>query len=139
MATFPSAQWFDLYRDAINASAAHGQAAADWEGDVSYVIGADPDANLPAEVCVWMDLWHGECRDVRVVSRDEADRSAYVIIGDYARWKKVVRGQLDPIKAMMTGGLQVRGDLPEIVRRVGAVTELVRIATSIPTEFPDEA
>lgn len=138
MATFPSAEWFTAYADAINSSPEHKAAAADWEGDVSYVIGAQPELGLHEDMCVWMDLWHGECRDVKVVSRAEADRAEYVILGSYSKWKKIVRGELDALKAMTTGSLQVRGDLPEIVRRVSAVSELVRLASQIPTEFPDE-
>lgn len=138
MSTFPSAEWFRAYADAINSSEEHKAAAADWEGDVSYVIVAQPDIGVEEDVCVWMDLWHGECREVKVVSRAEADRAEYVILGLYSRWKKVVKGELDALKAMTTGSLQVKGDLPEIVRRVSAVSELVRLASQIPTEFQDE-
>jgi putative sterol carrier protein len=45
---------------------------------------------------------------------------------------------LEPVKGMMQGKLKLQGDLPKILRYVNAATELVNIAGSVPTEFPDE-
>jgi putative sterol carrier protein len=40
---------------------------------------------------------------------------------------------------MMQGKLKLKGDLPTIVRYVKASNELVNLAQTVPTEFPDEA
>ena len=138
MASFPSDEWLALYRQAINASESHREAAATWEGDLTYVIQAEPGVALEDDVCVWMDLWHGECRDARIVDMDTGVRAKFVIAAPYSRWKQVIRGELEPTKAMMQGKLRLRGDLPTIVQHVKAANELVHIAGVIPTEFLDE-
>src|SRR5919206_2879647 len=138
MAVFPSEQWVDDLAGRVNASADYRRAAATWEGDIAFVIGAEPDRGVREDVWVRLDLWHGECRAGGIVAPDDGARCRYVLRAPYSRWKEVVRGRLDPIKAMLQGKLKLQGDLPTIVRHVRAANELVRITSSVPTEFVDE-
>jgi putative sterol carrier protein len=136
---FPSKEWLDEYVEHINQSAEYREAAATWEGDISYVFEAEPDKGVPAEVWVWLDLWHGECRDARYgLTPDEGGKARFIIRAPYTRWKEVIRKELDPVKGMIQGKLKLRGDLPTIVRYVKAANELVNLAAGVPTEFVDE-
>jgi len=138
VARFPSQEWVELFADAINRSDEYRRSAADWEGDISFVFGAEPDKRHPVDVWAWLDLWHGTCRDAHVVEPEEGRRAAYVIRAPYSRWKQVMLGDLDPVKAMMQGKLRLEGDLPTIVRYVSAANELVHLTSTVPTEFVDE-
>jgi putative sterol carrier protein len=139
MAEFPSEAWLAEYVERINASDSYREAAAAWEGDVALVIEAEPDRSVPEDVWAWIDLWHGECREARIVEAEEGERARFVIRAPYSRWKEVIRKELDPVKGMMQGKLRLKGDLPTIVRYVKAASELVNLAGTVPTEFPDEA
>jgi putative sterol carrier protein len=139
MPMFASQGWFEAFRDQINASEDYRVSALDWEGDIAFRIVAEPDRNVPADMWGYLDLWHGACRDARVIDAGDADEAAYTLTAPYSRWKDVVHGDLDPIKAMMQGKLRVRGDLPKIVRYVKAANELVRLTGLVETAFPDEA
>jgi putative sterol carrier protein len=139
MARFPSHEWVAEYVQRINASESYRDAAETWEGDVAYVIEAEPDRGVPEDVWAWLDLWHGRCRDGRLVAPAEGEGARFVIRAPYSRWKEVIRGDLDPVKGMMQGKLKLRGDLPTIVKYVRAANELVTVAQSVPTEFADEA
>lgn len=138
MPQFPSEEWLDEYVARINDSPAYKEAAASWEGDVAYVIEAEPDKGVPEDVWAWLDLWHGECREAKIVSSEEGEKSRFVIRAPYTRWKEVIRKELDPVKGMMQGKLKLKGDLPTIVRYVKAANELVNLSQTVPTEFPDE-
>lgn len=138
MAEFPSEQWLAEYKDAINASEAYQEAAETWEGDLAYEVHAEPDKNVPNDVWIWMDLWHGECRDAKQITPEEGAKSKFAISAPYSRWKELIKGELDPTKAMLQGKLKLRGDLPTIVRYVTAANELVAIAGRIGTTFPDD-
>lgn len=137
MPVFPSDEWLRAYKDAINASETYRRLASEWEGDITYVVEPDPDLGVTDERCGWVDLWHGICRDARLVSAEEGSRARYVIRAPYSQWKEVLLGRLDPIKAMTTGKLKLHGDLPEVSRQREAVSELARIASAVPTTFPD--
>jgi len=139
MVIFASDLWFQDLIVRINASAEYREAAASWEGDIAFLVEAEPDRGMPADVWGLLDLWHGECRGGGVVSPDRGEACAYVIRAPYSRWREVVMGDLDPVRAMMQGKLKVRGDLPTIVRYVRAANELVDLTGQIETQFPDEA
>ena len=139
MPVFPSKEWLDVYVERINGSSEYKEAAATWEGDISYVFEAEPDKGVPLEVWSWLDLWHGDCRSARYgVTQEEGEKAKFIIRAPYSRWKEVIRKELDPVKGMMQGKLKLKGDLPTIVRYVKAANELVNLAQTVPTEFADE-
>lgn len=138
---FPSAEWTAAYKDAINNHPTYKDSGKSWtNGVITLVVNANPAAGLPEDVCIWLDLHQGVCRDTKTVTRAEADAgAAFVIVGDYARWKQVIRKELEPIKGMMQGKLRLaKGPLPVIVRYVQAARDLVDSATHVETIFPDE-
>jgi putative sterol carrier protein len=139
MPQFPSPEWMAEYVERINGSNEYREAAATWEGDVAYVIEAEPDKGVGQDVWAWLDLWHGSCREAKIVTSEEGEKARFVIRAPYSRWKEVIKKELDPVKGMMQGKLKLRGDLPTIVRYVKAANELVNLAQTVPTEFPDEA
>jgi putative sterol carrier protein len=138
VARFPSPEWLAAYREAINSSEEFRVAGAEWEGDVSYGIEAEPTKHVMSDAWGWFDLHHGECRDAKPVTQDEGERATFVIRAPYSTWKDVIVGRLDPIKGMTQGRLRLSGDLHAIRDNVAAVGCLVSLAKSIPTEFPDE-
>jgi putative sterol carrier protein len=134
---FPTQEWFEALVASINASSEYRAAAADWEGDIAFLIEAEPDRGLPTDVWGILDLWHGECRGGGLIDPQRGGAAAYQLRAPYSRWKEVVTGELDPIKGMMQGKLRVRGDLPTIVRYVRAANELVRLTSLVDTVFAD--
>ncbi|NMC70779.1 MAG: hypothetical protein GYA57_12030 [Myxococcales bacterium] len=138
---FPSAEWVAAFRDAVNGNPAYKTSGREWtHGVITLVVSANPAVGLAEDACMWLDLHQGVCREAKLVPRAEADAgSAFVIVGDYARWKQVIRKELEPIKGMMQGKLKLaKGQLPVIVRFVQAARDLVDSATRVATRFPDE-
>ena len=137
--TFPSAEWAAEFKKAVSSSTGYKQAGAGWTfGPVALITRAEPAIGLPADIGMWLDLERGECRDVRVVDKAEAEKAPFCITGEYARWKSVLRKELDPIKAMMQKKLELKGQMTTIVKYVNASKELVECATRVPTQFLDE-
>ncbi len=139
MARFPSEEWVSAYKDAINSNSAYKAGGANWDkGVVALLCKAKPDVGIAEDVGIWLDLHKGECRGARIVTAAEALAAPFCITGDYARWKQVIRKELDPITGMMRGALRLKGDLPTIVRFVSASKALVQSAGMVVTEFPDD-
>ena len=138
MPTFPTDAWFQAFIVSINGSEEYRSAAADWEGDIAFLVQAEPDAHVPDDVWGYLDLWHGRCRGGGVVERATGERAAYLLSAPYTRWKAIVLGELDPIKAMMQKKLELKGQMTTIVKYVNASKELVECATRVPTKFLDE-
>jgi putative sterol carrier protein len=137
--TFPSPEWAAEFMKQVQQSSAYKQASATWTfGAVALLTRADPAIGLPEDIGIWLDIERGDCRDVRVVPKAEAEKAPFCITGDYARWKLVLRKELDPIKAMMQKKLELKGQMTTIVKYVNASKELVECATRVPTRFLDE-
>jgi putative sterol carrier protein len=137
---FPSAEWCVAFQEAINANPEYRAAAKDWtHGPVAMVVVADPSIGLPEEVGVLLDVHEGTCRSARLVTRAEAEKAAFVLVGTYARWKEVVRKELDPTKGMMQNKLKLtKGHMPTMVKFVSSNKALVESTTKVPTRFLDE-
>jgi putative sterol carrier protein len=137
---FPSAEWCAAFGDAINANPGYRAAAKDWtHGPVALVVTAEPAIGIEQDTGMWLDVHQGECRACRLVSRQEADTAPFVIVASHARWKEVIRKQLDPTKGMMQNKLKLtKGHMPTIVKYVTANKELVESTSRVPTEFVDE-
>ena len=137
--TFPSPEWAAEFKKQVQQSAAYKQAAATWTfGPVALLTKADPAIGLAEDVGMWLDIERGNCSDVRVVPKAEAEKAPFCITGEYARWKSVLRKELDPIKAMMQKKLELKGQMTTIVKYVNASKELVECATRVSTAFLDE-
>jgi putative sterol carrier protein len=137
--TFPSVEWMEEYKKQINSSEGYKKAGATWTaGVVALVISAKPEIGINEDFGMWLDLHQGVCREAKKVGLEEAQKAPFCIIGDYTRWKQVIKKELEPVKGMMQGKLKLKGDLPTIVRYVKASQELVECTTRIETKFLDE-
>ena len=137
---FPSQEWATAYRDAINSNPAYKTAGKDWtHGVVAMVVKADPALRIPDDTALWLDVDRGLCKDCRLMPAKDALAAAFVIVADYARWKSVIKKELDPIKGMMQGKLKLtKGHMPTIVKYVNSSRELVETTAKVPTKFRDE-
>lgn len=136
---FPSEEWIQEYQKAINTSDAYKQSGSTWTaGPVCLVITANPSLGIERDVGIWLGLHKGICEEIKIVTSEEAQKAPFIIMGDYARWKQVVLGELDPVQGMMQGKLKLKGDLPTIVRYVRASQDLVQCASKVDTQFIDD-
>jgi len=128
---FPSEEWAAEFRLVLNGNAAYKEAAKAWEGDILFLVrGSDPNAPAPG---VHLALAHGECSaatyhaDARTVSAE------FVYEGTPENWKRLVAGEVDPVKAILDGTFRIKGNLAKAMRFTRAAKELVETATRIPT------
>jgi len=133
MVLFPSEEWIKRFKEEVNKNKEYEEAAKDWEGDFLFII--TPDEGLDREYVFYVDLWHGKCRDAYMVPSRDAKKADFIFEGPYSNWKKLIRGELDPITGVMTRKFKLKGSLMKIMRYTKAASELVKTATRVPTEF----
>jgi putative sterol carrier protein len=135
---FPSEEWTQALRIALNNSRAYREAGKPWTfGSVAMIVRGGPADGVRQDAGMVLYVHQGECRGARYVEgvRDPED-AAFVIVASYACWKDVIEGKLDPIKGMMEGKLKLaRGHLPTIIRFVESSRQLVVSARKVPTDF----
>jgi putative sterol carrier protein len=135
MYKFGSEEWVKALQEAINASEAYAEAAKTWEGDFYFIV--EPGGPIEKEMVMYMDLWHGKCREAAVYEDRTAKTPAFVISAPLSVWRKVIEKKVDPIQGMMTRQMKIQGDMVKIMKAVKAARELVECTTKVPTEFPE--
>ena len=130
---FPSEEWIKVFKDEVNKNKAYEEAAKGWEGDFLFI--ATPDAGLEKEVIFYVDLWHGKCRDAYIVPSREAKKTEFIYEGPYSNWKKLILGEIGPIRGLLTRKFKLTGNMTKIMKYTKAATELVKTASKVPTEF----
>jgi putative sterol carrier protein len=132
-AVFPTSEWLITFQDKLNNDAQYFQVAQKWEGDMYFII--DPDGNLKEQTVLYLDLWHGKCRSVEMVNNIAAHSPRFSLKASYSNFSKVLLGELDPMQAMLTRKLEVKGDMGMMMRSVPTVLSFVRCAKEITSEI----
>jgi putative sterol carrier protein len=130
--------WIATYESLIQNDAVYKMLAKGWEGSVVIHITAKPEAGLDEDMYLLIDLWHGDCRAVRLVPPEAGEGGDFVLTATYDRWKQVMTKELDVVKGLMQGKIKLKGHLPTIVRYNKAATRLVELVASMNTIFLDE-
>jgi len=127
-----SAAWARACADTINIRPAYREAAATWEGAVLLVMHPDPAVGVDAERRVFLDLWHGECRDARTATVQDADAARYILSGAAGDWIQVLTGKVPPLMAIITGRLKLtKGNILTLLPYAHAAKELVAAVGSV--------
>lgn len=131
---YGSEEWAKALCQELNKSQAYKDAAKNWEGDMYFIV--EPEGGLKEKLILYFDLWHGECRAASVVKDESEKTPAYRFRAPLSIWRQILEKKLDAVQAMMTGKMNLKGDMAQIMRMPRAASELVECATHIDTEFP---
>lgn len=132
---FPSEGWLVALKDVLNTDTRYADVAKNWEGDLAFVVQAD-EPGQPELPLLYLDLWHGKCRSVRVYSPHAPDlpKAKFLLKAPLRNLRKILAGELDPMQAMMTRRLNVEGNMAYMLRNVPTVLDFVRCARLVEIE-----
>ena len=133
---FPSPEWLKALKEKLNSDEKYARTAKKWEGEIVFYI--EPGGPIKETLIFYTDLWHGECRDAFTVESEEQLKElapAFILTSPYQSFVRVLKGQLDPMQAMITRKLKVQGSMGYMMRNVPTILEFVRCAKEIETEF----
>mgnify|MGYP002713144997 FL=1 len=131
-AVFPSLEWLQALEEKLNNDEKYAQVAKKWEGDMACVLEAD--GRLSEKKILYLDLWHGKCREVAELSDIAEKDPAFVLTASYTNFLRVLQGDLDPMQAMLTRKLGVKGNMAVMMRNVPTVLDFVRCAKEVTNE-----
>ncbi len=129
MTQFPAPDWIATLKDKLNNDMRYAEIAQNWEGDMLFVI--EPAGNLSQPVTYYLDLWHGKCRDAYIVEDSGQIKPVFTLKGTYDNYVRLLKGELDPMQAMLTRKLGVQGNMVVMMRNVPTVLDFVRCCREI--------
>jgi putative sterol carrier protein len=131
-----SHDWAVACGEQINANEDYRKAARKWEWPLVLTMTADSKLGLP-ERSVYLDLFHGDCREARAAGAADQESAPFVISADPHVWKRVLDRDLEPIFGLMRGKLKLaKGSLVALLPYVTAAKEMVLSAACVDTRFP---
>jgi len=131
---FATDEWIEALKEEINNSQAYREAAKTWEGDFYFVV--NKGEGIEEDTYLYMDLWHGECRQAYRVTDPSQKSPAFVMNAPISVWRKVFDKKLDPIRGLVSRQLKLKGNMMKIMKTPKAAIELVECCTRIDTEYP---
>lgn len=133
-AVFPSEEWLQGLEKKLNSDAHYHEIARNWEGDLLFLV--EPAGNLSEPLTFYLDLWHGQCRKIEYKPMPEAHPTpAFTLTASYKDITAILTGTLNPMTAMMTSRLKVKGSMGYMMRNVPTVLDFVRVAREVTTEI----
>lgn len=134
MAVFPSEEWLDKFVNYLNQDENYARVAKNWEGDMNFVI--QPGGVLNQEQVIFLDLWHGKCRDAYFVRQDSIQKeAAFTLQAPYPNYVRILKGEIDPMQAMLTRKLIVKGNMAYMLRNVPVVLDFVRCLRDVTDSY----
>lgn len=131
---FPSPEWLQALEARLNQDARYAQVARNWEGDLAFVIEPDDSGELDEPIIFYLDLWHGQCRGSAVLQDIQEKNPAFVLTASLKDYRRILEGKLDPMQAMLTRKLKVKGNLAYMMRHVPIVLDFVRVCREVTQE-----
>ncbi len=132
-AIFPSPEWLADLEAKLNSDEQYARIAKNWEGDMCVVI--EPSGLLKEQQFYYLDLWHGKCRRTELLKDLSSVQPKFVLTATYDNIARIMKGELDPMQAMMTRKLQVQGSMAYMMRNVPTVLDFVRCCRDVTTEI----
>ena len=133
-AIFPSEEWLKGLEAKLNTDRRYHEIAKNWEGDLFFFI--EPDGSLKEQLTFYLDLWHGTCRKVEYQPSANAHPTpTFTLTASYKDITSILTGKLNPMTAMMTSKLKVKGSMGYMMRNVPTVLDFVRVAQEVTTEI----
>ena len=133
MAKFPSSEWIMVLMDKLNSDEKYSQVARNWEGDM--LVRVEPGGLLQEAIVYYLDLWHGKCREACMVDGDQTKTPAFTLKAPYDNYVRVLKGDLDPMQAMLTRKLSVQGNMAILMRNVPTVLDFVRCCREVTDSY----
>ena len=129
MALFPSPEWVQTLMDKLNSDERYASIARNWEGDMLVMI--DPGGELKESLIFYFDLWHGKCRDAYVVQDPKSVNATLSLRGPYENYLRLLKGELDPMQALLSRKLSIKGSMALVMRNVPTVLDFVRCCREV--------
>jgi putative sterol carrier protein len=136
MAIFPTDGWVEALMQKLNTDEKYAQIAHKWEGDMIFVV--EPGGDIKETINFYLDLWHGKCRDAYTIPPGQEAKAVFTLKAPYNNYSKLLKGELEPMPALLTRKISVQGNMAVLMRNVPTVLDFVRCCREITDGFVDQ-
>jgi putative sterol carrier protein len=137
MALYPSQEWCDNWRNALNKDPAVLETGKSWGTDFNgnWVFELQPGSGLDETVYVYLEAAEGKCTEACML-KDPSERDpGFFVTGNYKDFKDVVKGDKDFIEGVVKGTFKLKGDMSKIMRNAKFIRAVANTISAFPSEY----
>jgi len=137
MALYPSQEWCDEWKNALNNDPAVAETGKNWGVGFNgnWVFQVEPGAGLENVTYVYLEAAAGKCTDACILGDPSEKDPGFFVIGSYADFKPVVKGEKDFIEGVVKGIFKLKGDMAKIMRNAKFIRAVANSISSFPNEY----
>jgi hypothetical protein len=140
MALYPSQDWCDAWKEAINTDPAIEKTGRNWGVDFNgnWLFIVTPGGGLDEAVYVFLEAATGKCTDARILDDPDDQDPGFTVTGSYADFKSVIKGEQDFLALVVKGTFKLQGDMVKIMRFARFIRAVANSISSFESEFLGE-
>jgi putative sterol carrier protein len=98
----------------------------DFEDAAKKMSQLKPEDYKGAESFLLAGFYHGGMTDLKVIGPEDEMGSRFVLSGPFGNWKKMVYGEQDATKLVMSGALKLKGDMNYLMKNIRSVVQFTK-------------
>jgi putative sterol carrier protein len=136
---YPSDAWIKELRRVCNDDPEFTDSCTNFSGKMVWQIEAEP-GRLDKTAYLYCWIHHGELKEAEALnSTDEKPDVEYIITGKYQAWKEIVKGRLEPLRALTTRKVKlVKGSQLKLLKQVKMAMRMMNNCVKVDAIFVDE-
>ena len=140
MALYPSQEWCEEWKNALNNDTAVAETGKKWGVDFNgnFIFELQPGGGLDETLYVYLETTAGKCTDARLLDDPSLKSPGFYCTGSYADYKPVVKGEKDFIEGVVRGIFKLKGDMSKIMRNAKFIRAVANSISSFPNEYLGE-
>jgi putative sterol carrier protein len=137
---YPSNEWCQEWKNAINSSEAAKNEGKDWGTDFNgnWLFEITPGGGLAETTYVYLEAKAGECTDARLLSDPSEGDVGFTCTGSYEDYKAAVKGEKDFIQGVVRGTFKLKGNMMKIMKYGMFIRAVANSLQSIDSKFLGE-
>ena len=137
---YPSQEWCEEWKKALNKDEAVAQTGKNWGVGFNgnFLFEVQPGDGLDETAYVYLEAAAGKCSDSHLVKDPSEVELGFFVIGSYADFKPVVKGEKDFIEGVVRGVFKLKGDMSKIMRNAKFIRAVANSISSFENEYLGE-
>ena len=126
-----SDEYRSIFKEKINNDEEYAKLASGVEDSYTLVLQAEPDKGVAETRIVGFEIIGGKMTDIWSGER----KTSFILSATYRVWVDILIGKIGANRAFITRKLNIKGNMPRLLKTAKATDRLVALLREVPTEF----
>ena len=140
MALYPSKEWCDEWKNAMNNDPGVKSTGKNWGVGFNgnFIFEILPGSGLDEPAYLYLEVAAAKCSDAYMVNDPSEVEPGFYVTGTYTDFKPVVKGEKDFIEGVVRGIFKLTGDMSKIMRNASFIRAMANSISSFENEYLGE-